>query len=437
MAMGRGNVIAVVAALGVILIAVVGSLLMNQASAPGEGSAGTTQLAQATTVRTVEMVEESVAISFESRGFVRGFEEVTVHAEVDGRVMRRPIDEGSQVRKGELLYQIDTTFLDLAVKQLEASLQAAKEQLLQAKAGFDSARAQVAEAEAAHQNAINEFKRIERLRRSDTAMPVEVDRITTAKRQAEARMRMANAALSAAESKQDAAKAACDLAEAQLEEARERLRRCEIVSPIDGVVSMVAIDAGEYVRPTQPVCEVIRVDKLKLTVEVSDREAVRLKVGTAAGVHVDALPEETFEGTVVRIGPRANPQSKRFPVELHVPNPDGRLLAGMFCRGVLPAGRLDDVMLIPRESVVEKFGGTFCYVVEPSEDGAYRVAVRRITTRNMPGRSARAQVVSGLKVGDRVVTTGAEQLRDGQSVCLAPEEELASRNRNPQIGATP
>ena len=183
---------------------------------------------QALAVRTIDIEPKAVPLSFEVRGFLRGFEEVTVHAEVDGQVMGKFVDEGQTVRKGQKLFELDRTFRRLTVKQLSAAVTGAREQQRQAKAGLDVARAQVAEAEAAQQNALNEYERIKRIEKQGHTMPVEVDRITAHKRQCDARMRMASAAMAAAVSKKDAADAALALAEAQLEEAGERLKRCVI-----------------------------------------------------------------------------------------------------------------------------------------------------------------------------------------------------------------
>jgi multidrug efflux pump subunit AcrA (membrane-fusion protein) len=431
-----GNLLAVGIGGAVIVASLAGSAYVYNVTATRDTAAPVALGIQPVSVRVVEVQPKSIPISFNTRGFLRGFEEVTVHSEVDGQVARRCVDEGAVVRKDDRLVELDTTFRDLTVRQLTAAMKGAEDQQRQARAGLDVARAQVAEAEAAQQNALYEFERIERLRQGGNAVPTEVDRIATHKRQCEARMRMANAALAGASSKKDGADAALALAVAQLDEAKERQKRCVITSPIDGVVSMVAVDAGEFVRPTQPVCEVIRVDKFKLIVELDGSEAVLIQPGTKATVFPDARPDEAYEATVVRIGPSANPASKRFPVELHVANRRDHLMAGMFCRCLLPAGRRDGVLLVPRESVMERYGADYCYVAKADRDGLIARQVR-VQTRHLPGRAGESQVVSGLEPGWQVITTGVEQLRDGQLIRLEQATNVAAGQEPPSGVTTP
>ncbi|MBN1344944.1 MAG: efflux RND transporter periplasmic adaptor subunit [Phycisphaerae bacterium] len=432
----RHRLFTVTIACAFVLTGGVGAVYVNRMAAAPSGVTDPLAPADHTRVRVVDVQAQSIPLSFTARGALEGFEEVTVHAEVDGQVLTKLIDVGHRVQKGQALFELDQTFRRLTVRQLTANVETAKELQRQAKAGLENARAQVAEAEAAQQNAINEYERIERLQRQGNSVPVEVDRIATNKRRCDAHMRMANAALAAAVSKTDASDAALDLAEAQLEEARERLERCAVTSPIDGVVSMVAIDAGEYVRPTQPVCEVIRDDKFKLTVELNAAEAVLIEPGSKAALHVDARPDQAYEAVVVRVGPRANPMSKKFPIELHVDNRRTQLMAGMFCLCELPAGRRDGIILLPREAVVERYGGHYCYVVRSADDGLTAQSVR-VRIRSVPGRSGEIQIVSGLALGARVIATGVEQLRDGEAIGLEEPAGLAAGVEKPRSDGTP
>lgn len=437
MANVRANVIAVAVVMVVVVSCIVGAIHVRSITARQDNSTDVELSVEPTSVRAIDIQPRTVPVRFEVRGFLRAFEEVTVHAEVDGRVLTRLVDEGTVVGKGQKLFELDTTFRDLTVKQLEAGVRQAGEVQKGAKAGLDAARGRVAEAEAGQENAVNEYERIKRLQKQGNAVPVEVDRIMTHKRRCDALMRQANAGLAASVSKRDAADAALSLTEAQLEEAREYRKRCVIVSPLDGVVSMVGIEAGEYARPTQPVCEVIRTDRFKLTVELSGRQAVRIKNATKGTIIPDALPDTSFEGTVFRVGPRANPMSKKFPVELHVSNtPERRLMAGMFCRCVVPAGQMENILALPREAVIEQYGADYCYLAEPSDSGL-TARMARIEIRDLPGAADQVEVVAGLEAGTRVLTTAVEQLRDGQSIRLERSIDLAAGAKQGRTDTTP
>jgi RND family efflux transporter MFP subunit len=215
------------------------------------------------------------------------------------------------------------------------------------------------------------------------------------------------------------------LAEAKLEEAKETLARCAITSPLAGRVDRMLVDEGEYVIAAQPVADVIQLDRLKLFVELSGRQLAALGDEVAAKVAADAAPKRVYTAALDHVAPRADPASRKFRLELHIENPDGNLLAGMFARCTLTGVRSREVMLVPAVAVVRRFGRDCCYVVVT--DGEQPTCrLRPIETRTLGDRLDVIEVVSGLVTGDQVVIDSAADLRDGTAVAVSERTHAAA-----------
>lgn len=207
--------------------------------------------------------------------------------------------------------------------------------------------------------------------------------------------------------------AAADLREgrAALKLARDDLAKKTIRALFDGVLRTFRVEVGEYVREGQQIGELLDLSTARATIGLSDREIVAVHAGDPATVRVEAYSGETFTGSILRVGAASDPVSKKFPVEIELPNADGRLLPGMVAVVILEIGSGAARTVIPRDATVDQFGLRFVYVVE--DDGNDLVAVRRrVVVRLLPFRPGEFEVLSGLAEGDEIVVSGARQLGD-------------------------
>jgi RND family efflux transporter MFP subunit len=159
-----------------------------------------------------------------------------------------------------------------------------------------------------------------------------------------------------------------------------------------------------------------------MTIGLRDRDVVAVKPGQTVEVHVEAYRGEVFAGKVLRVGAASDAETRKFPIEVEVPNDAGRLLPGMVATVTLEFEEAGERMLIPRDATIEEFGLRSVFVVEAARAGGNTIVKRRrVEVRPMPFRPAELEVVSGLEPGQRVVVSGARQLRDGDPVRLRPE----------------
>jgi|GEM_PF-6197053 len=336
-------------------------------------------------VRVATVQQRPVGVRAQSYGFLQPYTEVTVAAEVPGVVAKQWVEVSDAVRKGEPLFKIDD-----AVRKIE----------------HERALASAVRANARYELADANWKRIEALRAKDSSVPIE---------DVEARTGLSAARAGAAE------------AELAVRQAALSLERTSVLSPIDGVVSRIFIRRGEFAQTGQPTAQLIEIDRLKLVTELMDRDVVWLRVGQECVLATPLFPLEEFSGTVIRVFPKAMPASRKFEVEVEVPNADDRLRPGFFMRALFgkPRDSSPDeparCLVVPRVAVSEENDRQFCYVVEPHDQShvaASLFRVRRvvIVAVPIPAEPENLRVLSGLNPHDRVVIKGSQHLSDGATV---------------------
>jgi len=291
----------------------------------------------------------------ELAGTLEPIRSTMVAAELAARVVEVPATEHAPIAEGGLLVRLDDAL----------------------------PQAELVRASAAHELARSELERQRRLGSRSVASEAELDRAAAEERRTFA----------------------------ALLEARTRVGHTRITAPFDGLVNALDLDPGAYVQPGTPIAEVLDVSTIELTVALGDRQVRAIEPGTTVGVRVDALGNEIVEGRVARVGRATRSGTGRYPVVVELDNAEGRLLPGMLAHVRFELGRTPAIR-IPSRAILREFELDYVFVLD-AEDRAHRV---RITTRPVPFRPDRMEVVDGLAEGDRVVTSAVLQLRDGLRV---------------------
>lgn len=285
-------------------------------------------------------------------------EEVTVSAEVDGRIAGVFVKEGQRVAKGDLLARIEEEDFVQRVKETEAHVSLAA----------------------------SELARKEGLFREGLLSPQQFD---------EARTRVT-------------------LAEVAATLAREQLKKTSVFSPLTGAVKEKKVSAGEYVKTSTPLFFLISTDPLKLRATIPEESASRLKIGQKILVTVPAYKGEEFNGTVSMISPHVEEETRTMTFEAIVPNKQGRLLPGFFADVRIVVGAKDTAFLVPEEAVVIREKDTLLFLVKG--DQAFSRSV--VAGEHLPG--GRVEILTGLSGGEQVVIEGNKDLTDGSKVRIVP-----------------
>jgi RND family efflux transporter MFP subunit len=302
-------------------------------------------------------------------GTLSGIREATVSSQLAAEVRHVAVELGDDVRAGELLVQLDDDLYRDKLRQAEA-------ELLSAEASWELAR--------------SDLVRHEELFEKGHLSQGEVEAFRARAKAAEAGHLGAKAAL---------------------ESAQHQFKDTRIVSPIDGRVSAVLVELGETVGPGSPVTMVVEIDSVEVTAGLPEEDVVKARPGMEADVHVAALGEQGFAGRVAAVGPMARMDTGTFPVEIHLANPDHRLLPGMVAKVELVSETTRSVIWVPRDAVVWQYGQPVLFVVEDEK------AIRRSVSLGVEEEGG-VEVTEGLDSGDEVVVLGQNNLQDGTPVVV-------------------
>lgn len=212
-----------------------------------------------------------------------------------------------------------------------------------------------------------------------------------------------------------AAEAAVQEARARVQLAREQLANTRIIAPVDGVISSCTVHAGESIGASVPLMTLVALQGVYFEAQVPERSMAEVRPGLGVEVTVDSLPGKTFRGTVREVIPVAALESKSFRVRIAVPN-STQLPVGAFARGVIDLGVYPEAILVPKEALLSLAGESYVFALN---DGT----VRRQPVKLGATNATHAQILSGLKEGDRVVVGGLDTLADGTKVKVVSKNQ--------------
>jgi RND family efflux transporter MFP subunit len=387
------------------------------------------------TITTVEADGRDVVRSVQIVGTLLPQEEVTLSTEMPATVETILVDLGDAVQKGQPLIRLDEREARLEAERQTANLQAAREALERARQMLDWNRANVERSQAVLAEARVNLKRYQDLFAEGAISASQRDTAQTQYDVAVASLRASEAQY---ESDRAAAKNAAALVEqatAALALARKRLKDTEMIAPFDGFVRKRLVNAGETVKEKTPLLSLVAAQALKLQGEVPERFVPQIRVGRPVRLEVEAYPGRMFQGTITRVSPVVDVESRTFTVEATVPNPGGALKPGFFAKASIITGTERNVPFVPEEAVVTFAGIVKVYVIA---DG--KAEERRIRTGQRS--DGRVEILDGLQVGEAVATSGLSQLATGTAVAVqagargAPTPERPDGgNRKSETGA--
>ena len=272
----------------------------------------------------------------EASGTIEGTD-ITIGSEVLGRVKELRVDEGSHVNVGDTLLLVDDTEYRLQLAGAQASLAAQDAAYRLAVKG--SRAEDIAQAEAAHQTAQADYERMKNLLGTQTVTQKQYDEAYARHVAAEETYRKLKSGLRPEEV--ESARVKRDQAAAQADLLKKKVRDCVFLAPSKGTVTLKAIEPGELVTVGMNVLRLTNLDRITLTIYVSETELGRVKLGQPADILIDTFgPDRPFKGVVTYISPLAeftpkNVQTKEersklvFGVKLEAENPDGSLKPGL------------------------------------------------------------------------------------------------------------
>lgn len=256
---------------------------------------------------------------------------IGVRPDISGKVQRVEVEVGQSVKEGDVLFVLDSTELELQVRQAEASYRAAVSAYQNSKSTYDS-QSNILPLQTAHDEAAASYERLKTLFEANAISQVELD---NAKDKVATSLAQLESAKASAKTALDAARAQMETGAAALAIVQEKLQDCVVKAPMTGLVATKAIEVGDLASTQAAAVTLVDTQKVVIRIKVSETNLSRVKSGDEAEVTVQAIHWVT-KGIVTWVAPAADPATGMFPVEIQVENPEGKLKAGMMADVKLP-----------------------------------------------------------------------------------------------------
>jgi membrane fusion protein, multidrug efflux system len=316
------------------------------------------------TVTTVKASQEQWPASDTAIGTVEAVHGVMVAADLPGLVSRIEFDSGKRVRQGDVLVRLDT-------RQEQAQLQAAQAQR--------------------ELSTVN-FERMRGLREKGITSQAEFDK-------------------AAAEHKQ---------AVAQTGEMHASIGRKTIRAPFTGVLGIRQVNLGQYLKPGDPIVSLQSLDPVYVNFSVPQQQVPHLRAGADVHVTAQGIEGGPVTGKITAVNSVVDEATRNIQVQATLPNSDGRLRPGMFVEAEVVVGASTPVVALPASAISYAPYGNSVFIVGPmkGKDGKEYNGVRQQFVKLGPARGDQVAVLTGVKAGEEVVTSGVFKLRSGAAVVV-------------------
>ena len=406
-------------------------------------------------VTVAEIIERDLVLGRAFVGTVEARRHSSVGSAVSGRVEEFLVNEGEAVTKDQPLAKLKTRNIEIQIGAAKAEFQLRQHELQELKNGAreDERReseARMKAADSAKKLALLKLSRVKGLIDRNAATREEIDDVSAVSETATAMHLAAKAAhdlvIAGPRPERIAqAQARSDAAKEEINRLEDILEKHTIKAPFDGYVVAEHTEEGQWIESGRLVAEIVEVNPIEVRVAVQESYIPRLSLQMTAKIDVEAIPSQSFAGTVTAIVPKADEKSRTFPVRVTLKNPqqaDGTplLKPGMFAKVELPVDQKNHVLLVPKDALVLGGPKPVIYVVV-SDDKTKKKTVRPVPVQLGISLNSWIEVSGELKAAQEVVVEGNERLRPGAEVLtetakIKPPNPTVSKARPLKPAAT-
>lgn len=312
--------------------------------------------------------------TFYGVGELEAGSQVFVAAETNGRITKINFESGQQVKKGELLVQLND-----AVEQ-----------------------ADLARYQAQMRNASRLYERT----RSLSAQHL------------------------VAEAQVDSTRAERDIAQGLIRQTQALIAQKAIRAPFDGTIGIRQVHEGQYLSPGEPIASLVDTQTLKLNFSLDEQASPELHQGQVVDITVDAYPEQTFPAHITAIDPLIG-KSRTIALQATLQNNHGTLKAGMYANVNVIRQASNKVLTIPETAVTYTAYGDTVFIADGDADA---MTAKRISVKTGQRWDGKIEIEQGISANDKVITSGQLRLNNGSAITPAAQDTLAKSTENTAKG---
>jgi membrane fusion protein (multidrug efflux system) len=327
-------------------------LVFNSCKSKKNEPGGQQGASKAVTVGGIVVQPRLLENRISSTGTLEANEEVQLRSEMPGRIISISFEEGTLVRKDQILVKINDQELQAQLKKLQLEKNLAQDDVYR-------------------KQKLLELKAVSQEEYDKSANQL-------------------------------------GIIDAQIELLKSQIAKTEIYAPFNGMIGLRHVSPGEYVSSSTPVALLIQGDPIKIEFSIPEKYRDKLKKGTPIRFTVEGV-DSTFTGKVFAFEPKVDPSTRNVTVRAICPNPQNLLVPGSFAKVMIVLESIPGAMVIPSEAIIPQLNGEKVFV---SSQGK---AVSRIVTTGIR-TEREVEVTGGLAPGDTVILTGLLQIREGMDI---------------------
>ena len=409
----------------ILLVVAAGLVVAGCSSKQEQAEAATAKTPEPIEVRTVAAEARKLDKAIAVTGSLHPDESVAVGAEVPGRISAIHVDFGQNVRKGQVIAELDKQELQLALDRSGAALAQALARLGlnpdQENVRPDSTPA-IRQATAQMEDAKSKFDNASRLVKTGD---ISQERFTEVQKIYQSRQ----AALDAARDDARTMLASVQALQAEVKLAQKRLNDATVRAPFDGSVEQKLVSPGAYLKENTPILTLVKTNPLRLRADLPETAVAVARTGATLTFTTDAAPGETFTAVVRQLNPSVDQKSRTLAVEARIPKNDPRLRPGMFVQVQLSLQKGAEAVMVPKEAIYTVAGLNKLFVIREG-----RAVEQKIT----PGQELDGWVEvprEAVNPGERVAASALAQLVTGTPVKSGGSAAAATPPATPQAKA--
>ncbi len=326
--------------------------------------------------RTIKVTKSKVDDYYEVSGSVVSRNPIAIVSKVMGTVASVNVDEGSYVKRGDLLVILDAPDIKASLDRADGAIKETEKAINMAKSNLQFAE--------------NTYKRYENLYNQQAISRQEFENIKLKRDQAEDEVKRLEAALSQAK--------------AEKTKAEGVVSYLKIISPVDGVVTEKKANIGMNILPGMPLLTVETTDRLRLEVMGDEKILPVIKKGMSFPVYFEAIKKEV-KGVVSDFVPAVESTTRTFKIKIDLPK-DKDIVIGLYGTVKIPIGKTEKIY-IPRKAVLEKGQLSYVYVLDSKSQATMRLI------RLGKELESQIEVLSGLSEGEIMVEEITEAIKEG------------------------
>jgi multidrug efflux pump subunit AcrA (membrane-fusion protein) len=372
---------------------------------------------QTATVRVQPITKMTIADPLEQVADVVSAVQLDVVAKANGDVLEVFKKKGDFVNKGDVIFRLDPTDVQLQHRQAELNKRSSELNYSKSKDDIENGKTDARNAVTKLEQAVNDLEKTYNKLRNDydagLATQQQVDQAETQLNNTKLDLQSANDKLKALDSNKslEQLQVAAELADVGLQQADRSLSNLEVKAPVSGVITDLGVEVGMTVSPGFRAATVQQLDPIKIKASLTEETAKLVRGKSELTFYIPGVVDKT-KAKISYLADVMNASTKAYDLELEVPNPNRTIRPGTKAQVVLTEEADQNVVAIPTLSVVREGSDTFVFVVNGDHVEKRKVELGRL-------KDANQEVLSGVKEGEQIVVTGQHLLKDKDKVQIS------------------